>query len=125
MRLPARFFIDVQSAPGQVLSMHDEPLQFKVDELSDRRVISLSGKLILYNIEELRQELFRLAEVDQKDVVIDLEKLDYLDSSGIGLLVQVHRKVTAGGRKIQLQETGESLLRVLKAAGLDRIFEFI
>lgn len=105
--------------------MHDEPLQFKVDELSDRRVISLSGKLILYNIEELRQELFRLAEVDQKDVVIDLEKLDYLDSSGIGLLVQVHRKVTAGGRKIQLQKTGESLLRVLKAAGLDRIFEFI
>lgn len=104
--------------------MHDEPLDFTVEELSDKRIISLRGKLILYNVEELRSEIFRLAEADQKNLLLDLAKLDYLDSSGIGLLVQLHKKVTAGGRKIQLQNAGEGLLRVLKAAGLDRIFEF-
>lgn len=103
--------------------MKDEQLDYSVEERSAHRIVSLKGKLVLYNVDQVRTDFFRLIDEDQKDLVLNMQELEFVDSSGVGLLIQMHRRMEAGKRKVRLANVSELLFKVLKVAGLDKIFD--
>ena len=68
------------------------------------RKLSLSGQLDAMAVDRLRPELARIAETEQHDVSLDFSDVDFVDSSGIGAVVFMYKRLTS--RKLRMTVTG-------------------
>jgi anti-sigma B factor antagonist len=90
----------------------------------DSYVIQLYGELDEASISALRQELKR-AEAASSSVVLDLSALEFIDSTGISLLVQFTRHASSDGVDLGfLRGTGQ-VARVLELTGLAKALPFV
>lgn len=84
--------------------------------------ISLTGEVDVYTSPKLRQELVDLVDGGCVDIVIDLDGLGFIDSSGLGVLVSSLRRVKEHGGTLRLVCTKESILKIFRITGLDKVF---
>ena len=102
--------------------MKDEELDYSVEERSDHRPLHLKGKLVLHNVEQFRDEFIKLIEQDRKNIHFNIKNLSFIDSSGMGLLITLNRKMQAGGRELVIVQPSEAIQKILHIAGLDKVF---
>ena len=84
-------------------------------------VIALQGEIDLQQSPELRKEILHCLN-DRWDVVVDLARVDYIDSSGIASLVEAFQTARRFGIRFCLSSVSAAALRVLKLARLDEVF---
>jgi anti-anti-sigma factor len=74
-------------------------------------------------LEEIGQELYRLVdEEDRRRLILDFEKVQYLSSQAIGIVLTLNKKLSAlKNSKFVLCGVGPKLLELLKITRLDRI----
>jgi anti-sigma B factor antagonist len=102
--LPNHFRVDVHTTAGRAV------------------VITVSGELDLASCPMLEQELDRALMADVALVVVDLSGLDFIDSTGIGLLVRAHKQAQDSGHELGLVQGGGQVQRLLSLTGLsDRL----
>ena len=84
------------------------------------KTASLMDPMIL---EEIGQELYRLVdEEDKRRLILDFEKVQYLSSQAIGIVLTLNKKLAAlKNSKFVLCGVGPKLLELLKITRLDRI----
>jgi anti-anti-sigma factor len=80
--------------------------------------IAPSGELDLATCDVLRVQLDELWEVGWTDVVVDLRGLTFMDSSGVQILVEHHRRATRTGTRFSIIDGSEPVSRVLELTGL-------
>ena len=85
-------------------------------------VLPLAGDIDLSSAPALRAELGGATEVSPARVVLDLSELDFIDSTGLGVLVGALRRVRGGGGDIRLASARSGIERVFVVTGLDRVF---
>ncbi len=92
-----------------------------LDEPGSWVVLRLEGDADLAAAPALRQQL---AEVDRSPawVVLDLAGLDFIDSTGLGVLVGMLRRVRAGGGDVRIAAARPGIERVFAVTGLDQLF---
>ena len=73
------------------------------------------------NIRESADSL--ILEEQVKNVVFDFENTNFMDSSGIGIIVGRHKKISCFGGKVYVVNANEIIGRMLKASGLASIIE--
>jgi anti-sigma B factor antagonist len=98
--------------------------QFRVDVRRDGEtaVVSVSGELDLASGPELESELDRLAGPETKLVVIDLRKLDFMDSTGLSIIVRAHQRMAGEGCEMGLVKGSQQVQRLLDLTGVaDRL----
>jgi anti-sigma B factor antagonist len=104
-----------EAANGQLLTVQIELLD------PDASIVSLAGELDISTIPRVEKRLF--AEVESHPaVVMDLTRLTFIDSSGIGLLIQAHRlgEHEGGGSLHTVIAPDSQVERVFQLAGIDR-----
>ncbi|GAA1550330.1 STAS domain-containing protein [Kribbella sancticallisti] len=84
-------------------------------------VVRLAGLLDVRSVGDVRQILNDLIDTTQGDVIVDLEALDALDATGLGLLVATHRRTQLLGRQLVLRHPVPSVVRILAVTRLHRI----
>jgi len=90
----------------------------------DVAVLALHGDLDLNTAPDLRLALMEaIDERSAKQVVVDLEGVDFIDSAGLGVLVGGLERARAAGRELGLVATGRNVLKVLELTGLIRVFK--
>lgn len=96
------------------------PAEFSCSVLTDRqRVFVLPrGELDMATAPQLDAQLLELAEAGFEHVVLDLQGLSFLDSSGINLLVTWHRRATTGGWRFEITEGREQVMRPIELSGV-------
>ncbi|WP_020386440.1 STAS domain-containing protein [Kribbella catacumbae] len=87
----------------------------------DENVIRLAGLLDVRSVGDVRQEINQLIDTSDGDVIVDLEALDALDATGLGLLVATHRRTQLLGRQLVLRHPVPSVIRILAVTRLHRI----
>ncbi len=87
------------------------------------KVVELSGDIDHFNVTGLKKTLFDLIENNSESIVVDLGRVDYMDSSGIGLLVTVHKKMESAGGKLTLVRINDDILDLLRVATIDRFLK--
>ena len=65
-------------------------------------VVTVDGDVDMSTAPELEERLSGLSDGGARNLVVDLTKVDFLDSSALGVLVGVHKRVTAAGGTIKL-----------------------
>jgi anti-anti-sigma factor len=82
-------------------------------------VVSLAGELDLSTVPRVEGQLFEQLR-SHSGVVVDLTRLSFIDSSGIGLLIKAFRAIDEGGRLHTVIAPGSQVERVFRLAGIDR-----
>ncbi|TDD30609.1 anti-sigma factor antagonist [Kribbella turkmenica] len=84
-------------------------------------VVHLTGILDVRSVGDVRQTLNTVIDSSVGDVIVDLEQVDAVDATGLGLLVATHRRTQLLGRQLVLRHPVPSVVRILAVTRLHRI----
>lgn len=84
--------------------------------------IVLKGEVDVYTSPQLKQELVDAVEDGCINLLIDLEQVGFIDSSGLGVLVSGLRRVKERSGTLRLVCTKENILKIFRITGLDKVF---
>ncbi len=76
----------------------------------------------VYTAPKLKESLVAQIESGCSNVVVDLEAVGFIDSSGLGVLVGGLRRAKERSGAIRLVCTRESILKIFRITGLDKVF---
>ncbi|MBN2624341.1 MAG: STAS domain-containing protein [Acidimicrobiales bacterium] len=95
-------------------------LRTQVSEIAGWTVVSLYGELDVATSPELRELLVRLVGDGAERLVLDLEGVDFLDSTGLGTIISVLKRVRTHGGDLRLVSTQPRITRLFEITGLDK-----
>jgi anti-sigma B factor antagonist len=85
-------------------------------------VIAVSGELDLASSPALEEELDRIAGSDAAVMIVDLRELEFMDSTGLSVLVRAHQRAEELGKRFGLVNGSAQVQRLLTLTGLaDRL----
>jgi len=99
----------------------------KIQERSEGQVtvLDLKGALSLGESEDLfREAISDLLAQGRSAILVNLEKVDFIDSSGVGVLIKCLTSVTRAGGKLKGLRPAPAVLKILKVTGVYALFEF-
>lgn len=85
-------------------------------------IIEVGGEIDVYTAPRLREAIVTAIEAGHTHLIIDVEKVDFLDSTGLGVLVGALKRVRAGGGSLDIVCTQERILKIFGITGLDKVF---
>jgi anti-sigma B factor antagonist len=88
----------------------------------DRTVVVVGGEIDVYTAPKLREQLIDLVSAGNYHIVVDMENVEFLDSTGLGVLVGGLKKVRAHDGSLQLICTQDRLLKIFRITGLAKVF---
>ena len=103
--------------------MNGSVIRVREERLDTTLVIELDGELDASSVSEVAVKLRRLVENQALRLVVDLERVSYLDSAGINLLFAVAGELAARQQQLHLIVVpGSPIARTLEIVGADRAF---
>jgi anti-sigma B factor antagonist len=109
-------------APDRELRSAQVDLTITTREAEGRTVVSVAGEIDVYTAPRLREEITELVAAGSYDLVIDMSAVEFLDSTGLGVLVGGLKKVRAHEGSLQLVCNQERLLKIFRITGLAKVF---
>jgi len=85
-------------------------------------VVAVSGEIDVYTAPALREKLISLVDEGKYQIIVDMEAVEFLDSTGLGVLVGGLKRVRSHDGWIDLACTNNRILRVFKITGLSKVF---
>lgn len=100
-------------------------MQFEVNvaPVGDWTVVAVAGEVDVATAPRLRKETLAVLSEGHDRVVLDLEAVDFLDSTGLGVLIGVLRRINAVGGQLRLVCSTPRILDLFTLTGLDRVFD--
>jgi anti-sigma B factor antagonist len=88
----------------------------------DLTVINVEGEIDVYTAPKLREKLIDLVNKGRYHLLVDMEKVEFLDSTGLGVLVGGLKRVRAHDGSLELVCTQERILKIFRITGLTKVF---
>ena len=85
-------------------------------------VIDVQGEIDIYTAPRLRELLINLVSKGSYQLVVNLDKVGFLDSTGLGVLVGGLRRVRAHDGSLDLVCTQQRILKIFRITGLTEVF---
>lgn len=98
-------------------------MTFDVSSQGDVTVIEVEGQLIVGNRQELKQRVLEELEGSARKFLIDFENTGYIDSSGLGVLVSLSKKIREQGGELRLANLNDDLRTLFELTKLDTLFQ--
>ena len=95
-----------------------------LEKRDGKMVATLIGELDTAAAIDVEKALQPLYESKGVDVVIDCEKLEYIASSGLRILMRILKKTKAGGSKVTLLNVNDEIRTVFELTGFISLFDF-
>jgi len=86
-------------------------------------VIKLEGEVDVYTVPQLKQQMISLLESGTKQIVIDLTKVEYFDSTALGVLIGGLKRMRERDGNLSLICPNPRIRRVFEITGLDKVFD--
>ncbi len=96
------------------------PLTMQLETGEDYWVLALVGELDYSECAAFRMTIDRILKNSPRSTVVDLSRLDYLDSSGLGLLLSLSKEYGAHGGRLVLvtNDAVDSILDLTRLSGI-------
>ena len=96
-------------------------LRIEVDDAGGTAVVRLGGQLDIGTADSLQACLTGLMRESPADVVIDLDRLEFIDSTGLRIVIDAWRQAGNTGHTVTLRRPRPSVATVLTITGLDKM----
>ena len=97
-------------------------MSFTTGKRGDTVIVGVEGQLIVGNRQELKQLVLDQVEQGERKFLIDFSETGYIDSSGLGVLVSLSKKIRERGGEIRLANLNDELRTLFELTKLDTLF---
>lgn len=80
-------------------------------------IVKLSGEMDALGCSKIRPELEKIAQTEHKQIILDLREVSFLDSSGVGAIVFLYKRLKVNNRKLSISGANgqpEELMKLLR-----------
>jgi anti-sigma B factor antagonist len=96
-------------------------MKFDISAHDGTSQLSIEGQLDAVSVPDLRVELDKLVAARPRAVEVDLSRLRMIDSSGVGALVSLFKRVRAQGGNVVIKGIRDQPLAIFQLLKLDRL----
>jgi anti-sigma B factor antagonist len=97
-------------------------LVLETNDRGDMTVVSVKGEVDLYTAPSLKERVADLVSAGRTRLAVDLAGVEFMDSTGLGVLIGGLKRCKEAGGYLALVAPRESVVKVLAITGLDKIF---
>ncbi|MGM0507711.1 MAG: STAS domain-containing protein [Fusobacteriota bacterium] len=87
------------------------------------KLVSIEGEIDVYTSLEIKKDLNQIIDEDGLKLVIDLDQVTYIDSSGLGVFVTILKKINKKGGNMKLINLQPSVEKIFEITRLKKFFE--
>ena len=98
-------------------------MSIAISQLGDTVILGVGEQLVVSNRHELKQAFLDALEQGKRKFLIDFAKTGYIDSSGVGVLVSLSKKIREQGGELRLANLNEDLKTLFELSKLDTLFQ--
>ncbi len=99
-------------------------MKLNVRQIGHVAVVDLAGRITVGEGDaEFREGVFKLLQSDQKQILLNLQKVPYMDSSGIGEMVAGYKAARDKNGTVKLLNPSERVSDLLQITRLEEVFE--
>ncbi len=95
-----------------------------INEIDGKLVATFVGELDTTAAIEVEKDMKPLYDNEDKDIIIDCEKLEYIASSGLRILLDILKKAKSHGHTVTLKGLNDDIKNVFKMTGFINLFNF-
>ena len=96
---------------------------FSITEMNGVTIVEVGGELIVGNRHELKETVLGRLDAGDRQFLIDFTSSSYIDSSGLGVLVSLSKKIRESGGALRLAGLNEDLRTLFELTKLDTLFQ--
>ena len=96
-------------------------MEVKILEQNGEIVVSIEGRVDTVTVPDLEMKVSPIWAMPDTTLVFDCEKLEYISSSGLRIVLTTHKQITANGGKFILRNLTREVRSVLDLTGFSRI----
>lgn len=93
-------------------------MELKIRKSGSIYIIDVNGEMDLYNSYKLKELILKMMEKSIEHYIINLEKVDYIDSSGIGALIYICSTIKKKNMKLRIANIHGSVKKVIELTKL-------
>jgi len=97
-------------------------MEYSSNKVGQTVTLQVSGELDALTVPDIRAELDRIVADGGEKVVVDLSGLRLVDSSGVGAIVSLFKRVRAEGRQFEVVGVQGQPLQIFQVLRLDQVF---
>jgi anti-sigma B factor antagonist len=97
-------------------------LEIEVEEKEGYHIVSPVGELDIYTVPLFRKVVLKLEGDRRHDLILDLTRVTFVDSSGLGSLIEIFQKVQSVEGEIAYVVDNPRILKIFKLVDLDKVF---
>ena len=94
-----------------------------IDTKNDFWEVSLAGELDVSTADELKKSLHKLVDEKNIDMKLNLENLDYIDSTGLGVMIGILKRLKIENKEVYIEKPRNNVRRIFNITGLDKVFK--
>ncbi|MCK4570110.1 MAG: STAS domain-containing protein [Bacteroidales bacterium] len=98
-------------------------MNITVNKVGETNVLQIEGRLDTTNYGELEHHLSSMTENNEMKILLDLEKLEYISSSGLRILLMFLKKLKAADGRFMLCGLSSDIREIFEISGFINIFE--
>lgn len=96
-------------------------LTVNVVEAGEKSILNVSGEIDAYTAPKLKDTLLPLCKEDGKIIEVNLENVNYMDSTGLGVFVSALKSTKENNSSLALVNLQDRVLRIFQITGLDDV----
>ena len=100
----------------------EDRLEIEVEEKEGYRIVTPVGELDIYTVPLFRKVVLKLEGDRRHDLILDLTRVTFIDSSGLGSLIEIFQKVQSAEGVIAYVVDNPRRLKIFRLVDLDRVF---
>jgi len=100
-------------------------VEIQVELQSQSGIVRLSGEFTAETSPQVRQSIVLLCQKELPVIVIDMSQVSYVDSAGLGTLIERHNAIVAYDGKLVLCGVQEHIRRLFDLTGISKLFVMI
>lgn len=97
-------------------------MEISIKEDANSVSVVIVGDIEMITIKEFKEKLLQLGQSCEKDIDIDLANVEYIDSSGVGVLISLLKMQKKKGKNLRIEKVSDKVLSVLKLSSLADVF---
>lgn len=94
-----------------------------IEEKNNQILVGLVGDLDVYSKEDFSKFYEESLKNTNTDFIIDLEKLDYIDSTGLGMFINIYKDQKEKDKSIKIINPKENIKKLFKITDISDLFE--
>ncbi|MDF2840314.1 MAG: anti-sigma-factor antagonist [Clostridia bacterium] len=95
----------------------------KTNKLNDVITVQLPKDFVIKEAGEFRDQAYELVNLGNVNFIMDFKDCEFIDSSGLGVMVSVYKRCVEKGGSIKITHVKPQVMKVFQLTRLDKVFE--